>query len=119
MREQVVKRFMYCLAFTCLVATLIGCSRSPDLSRIISDHYKSDGRPVQSVTIIGEPQVFPDSYRSPNDAGTSSVVRVRVTFSNGKTEERNVKVFVAKSDGWTAFLDLGETIRLGTAETTP
>ncbi len=95
-----------CVVVIGVIVFIVWASLSgPDLPRIIGDHYKSLGEPVQNVTVIGTPQTFPDSWRSPTDSGTAFTVLVRVTLSTGETEQKNLKVFVAKSDGWTAVED--------------
>jgi hypothetical protein len=71
-------------------------------------HHEAQGQQAESVTFISEPEVFEDSYRSPNDVGTTVRGRARVKFSNGKAEEHLFRVFVSKSDGYTAILVDGD-----------
>jgi len=91
------------------VLVLVGCSamsRGPSDDEVkkeqaIMSYYNRTRNQVKSVTFLEKPQVYADSFRSPNDGGTTTKVKARVEFVSGKTEDHVFAVFVAESDGWT------------------
>ena len=100
MTKLFVRPLIVAAALTIAVFTG-GCGGSGKPEAAIAKHYSDAGRPVNSVTFIGKPEVYDDSFRSPDDKGSTTKGKVKVEFSDGKTEEHEFKVFVAKKDGWT------------------
>jgi hypothetical protein len=68
---------------------------------VIQKHYEFLKRPATKISFLGDPETFPDSFRSPADAGTTVRGIATVVFVDGTTEMHIFKVFMAKSDGWT------------------
>jgi hypothetical protein len=93
-----------------LATITLGCRESATVSveQRIMNHYTDTGKQVKSVTLVEKPQVYEDSFRSPNDVGTMTKGKARVEFLSGKTEEHEFEVFVAKSDGWTNIYIRGD-----------
>jgi hypothetical protein len=71
------------------------------LASKIEEYYSRVGPTGKSVEVIEHLQSFPNSWRSPNDAGMTYIVNARVAFWNNHTEVRKLEIFIANSDSWT------------------
>ena len=85
---------MLALMFFTFSACSSGTSQ-PDLTKEIqaNSNYKN-------VKVIKTIQQYQDSYRSPNDSGTTYVVEAQVESVDGSQSTKTLKVFIAESDGW-------------------
>ncbi len=54
----------------------------------------------ESVEVLKIEQSYDNSWRSPDDKGTTYVVRAKVRTKDGQSREWHFQVFIAKQDGW-------------------
>ena len=70
-----------------------------DNTSAIADAIREKGG-YTSAEVLAIEQSYDDSHRSPDDKGTTYVVKAKVSKSGGPTEETSFKVFIAKKDGY-------------------
>lgn len=81
-----------------------GCGQGNSVAsaeRAIVKHYADNGQKVESVSFVGKPQIFDDTWRSPADKGTRFSGNALVVFADNRREEHRFSVFIAEKDGWT------------------
>lgn len=86
---------MSSIALVALSACSSGGMSNSTLAKDIQANTHFTDVEVTKVT-----QQYQDSYRSPDDAGTTYVVEATVKSKDGTTSSLPLQVFVAKSDGW-------------------
>jgi hypothetical protein len=85
------KLFLVAAAFL-----LTSCGKEPDLAAIVKEKFGA------SNVILNVDNKFKDSFRSPNDSGTTYIVTANITDKANRTTIRRLRIFVADSDGWTS-----------------
>ncbi|MDP1572979.1 MAG: hypothetical protein Q8M09_12265 [Pseudomonadota bacterium] len=91
-----IKYIVFCVISVLLTACSSGPSDGDIGNKIKETNHYSE------VSITKRLQTYEDSFRSPNDSGTTYVVEAVIKSDGGKEATKKFEVFVAKSDGWMA-----------------
>jgi hypothetical protein len=94
-----------CVAYMMLSLTACGANVTDKmLAAKIQQAYAGSQPSFTSVAIVKRVQTSQDSCRSPEDKGTTYVLRSHLVFSDGTAETRELRLFVADRDGWATIV---------------
>jgi hypothetical protein len=95
-----------------LCFVILGCDptthkSTAELQQLISENLKSvpndSPSAISSIKVLRVAQKYPDSFRSPEDIGTTYVLETEVTYADGSLHNQKIRAGFSKADGWRGF----------------